>query len=388
MNFEYPAEAEAFRAELRAFMKQEIPSWWTNILQDDERSYPFNHEFCRKLAAKGWLTMAWPKEYGGGGADVWIQNVLREEMWSMGEPRGQQYMNLNFIGPAIMMFGTDAQKEKYLPSMASGDAIWCQAFTEPQAGSDLANLAMSAEDTGNGFKLNGRKTWVSYARAADNCILLARTNSDGAKHEGISMFVVAMKTPGIIIKDTPTMAGQSKVQELVFDNAEVPYEALLGPKDEGWSVAMKTLERERVGLGYSGRVQIQLDQLLDYVKDAKDSNGRPLAERADVRTKIMRLRALNRGLRLMMNKVASNPTLVDAGIFKVLAGDITIATGELAMEVAGQRGLLLEDDPMGTLGDGAYKWWVYALPVQVAAGPSEIQRNIIAQRELGLPRGK
>lgn len=184
------------------------------------------------------------------------------------------------------------------------------------------------------------------------------------------------------------MAGQSKVQELVFDNAEVPYEALLGPKDEGWSVAMKTLERERVGLGYSGRVQIQLDQLLDYVKDAKDSNGRPLAERADVRTKIMRLRALNRGLRLMMNKVASNPTLVDAGIFKVLAGDITIATGELAMEVAGQRGLLLEDDPMGTLGDGAYKWWVYALPVQVAAGPSEIQRNIIAQRELGLPRGK
>lgn len=388
MNFEYPAEAEAFRAELREFMKQEIPSWWTNILQDDERSYPFNQEFCKKLAAKGWLAMAWPKEYGGAGADVWIQNVLREEMWSMGEPRGQQYMNLNFIGPAIMMFGTDEQKKRFLPPMATGEAIWCQAFTEAEAGSDLANLQMSAEDTGSGFKLNGRKTWVSYARAATGCILLARTNADGAKHEGISMFVVDMDTPGIIVRDTPSMAGQSKVQELIFEDAEVPYEALLGPLNEGWSVAMKTLERERVGLGYSGRIQIQLDQLLDYVKQAKDSTGRLLSERADIRTKIMRLRALNRALRLVMNKVASNPTLVDAGIFKVLAGDITIATGELALEVAGQRGLLRIDDPLATLGDGAFMWWVYALPVQVAAGPSEIQRNIIAQRELGLPRGK
>lgn len=200
--------------------------------------------------------------------------------------------------------------------------------------------------------------------------------------------VVDMDTPGIIIRDTPTMAGQTKVQELIFEDAEVPYDALVGPRNEGWKVAMSVLERERVGLGYSGRVEIQLDQLSEYIKTAKDSSGRPLSQRSDFRTKIMRLRALNRGLRLVMNRVSAQPSLVDAAIFKVLAGDITTETSELALEIAGPRGLLLDDDPMATLNlGGAYKWWVYALPVQVAAGPSEIQRNIIAQRALGLPRG-
>lgn len=387
MNFEYPAEAEAFRVELREFMKKEIPSWWTNILADDEGSYEFSHAFCKKLAAKGWFTMGWPEEYGGTGADIWHMNVLREEMWSQGEPRGQQYQNLNFIGPAIMMFGTDEQKEKYLPPMAAGDAIWCQAFTEPEAGSDLASLQMSAEQTKDGFKLNGHKSWVSYASYADHCILLARTNSDGSKHQGISMFLVELDTPGIIVRDTPTMAGSSKVQDIIFEDAVVPHSALIGPLNQGWSVAMKTLERERVGLGYSGRMQIQLAMLLDYVKTTKDSNGRLLSQRSDIRSKIARLRGLNRALHLVMNKVSSDPTLVGAAIFKVLAGDLTTETGELAMQITGQKGLLLNSDPMSMLREGAYMWWVYALPVQVAAGPSEIQRNIIAQRALGLPRG-
>lgn len=388
MNFEYPAEAEAFRTELRAFMKEEIPSWWTNILADDERSYQFSRDFCKKLAAKGWLTMAWPKEYGGAEADDWFQNVLREEMWSRGEPRGQQYQSLNFIGYSFMMFGTDEQKEKYLKPISAGEVCWCQAFTEPHCGSDLAALKMTAEDTGNGFKLNGHKTWVSYANNADHCILLVRTDLDSVKHSGLSLMFIDMDTPGIVMRDTPTMAGQTKVQELIFEDVEVPYEALIGPKDDGWKVAMKVLERERVGLGYTGRVNVQLNQLTEYIKDAKDSNGRPLSERGDVRTKIMRLRALNRSLRLVMNKVTVAPSLVDAAIFKVLAGDITIATGELALEITGQRGLLKEDDPTGILQlGGPFMWWIYALPVQVAAGPSEIQRNIIAQRELGLPRG-
>lgn len=388
MDFEYPAEAEAFRAELREFMDKEIPDWWTNILADDERSYPFSRNFCKKLAAKGWLTMAWPKEYGGADADPFFQNVLREEMWARGEPRGQQYQSLNFIGYAIMMFGTDEQKERYLKPISAGGVCWCQAFTEPHCGSDLAALQMRAEQTDTGFKLNGHKTWVSYASDADHCILLVRTDPESTRHAGISLMVIDMDTPGIIVRDTPTMAGQTKVQELIFEDVEVPHDSLVGPLNGGWKVAMKVLERERVGLGYSGRIQIQLDQLMQYVKTARDSSGRLLSERSDFRIKIMRLRALNRGLRLVMNRVAVNPSLVDAAVFKVLAGDITTEVGELALEIAGPRGLLLDDDPMATLPlGGAYMWWVYALPVQVAAGPSEIQRNIIAQRELGLPRG-
>ena len=392
MDFEFPADAEAFRADLRDFIKREIPPWWSNHLHDDDRSFPFTVEFCKKLATKGWLVMAWPEEYGGAGADVWHQNIMREEMWAMGEPRGWQYMNLNFIGPSIMMFGTDEQKERYLPPMAAGEAVWCQGFTEPNAGSDLAGLQTRADDTGNGYKINGHKTWVTNAFHSEHCILLARTDPNVPKHKGISMFLVDMNTPGITVCETPTMAGQTKVHELFFEDAEVPYGALLGPLNQGWQVAMTALERERIGLGYSGRNQIQLDQLLRFVKETKDSTGRLLSERPDVRKKLTRLRALNRALRLLMNKVSSDPSddgsgLIDAAAFKVLAGDSTIETAELAVELAGQRGLLLEDDPMATLGDGAFMWWVYALPVQVAAGPSEIQRNIIAQRELGLPRG-
>ena len=131
MDFEYPADAEAFRTELRQFLKEELPPWWTDTWVDDDRIIPFTLRFCQKMADKGWLTMAWPKEYGGSDADVWHQNVVREEMWRIGEPRGPQYMNLNYIGPAIMTFGTDEQKEKYLKPIAAGNVLWCQGFSEP-----------------------------------------------------------------------------------------------------------------------------------------------------------------------------------------------------------------------------------------------------------------
>jgi len=392
MNFDYPPEAEAFRADLRAFMRAEIPSWWTYILDDDERSSEFSREFCRKLAAKGWLTMGWPEEYGGTGGDVWHQNVLREEMWAAGEPRGQQYQSLNFIGPIIMMFGTDAQKERFLKPMTTGDANWCQAFTEPEAGSDLASLKMTAEPTENGFVLNGHKTWVSYARSAEQCILLARTDQDAKKHKGISMFLIDMDLPGLIMRDQPSMAGHTKIQELIFENVEIPQDALLGPLNKGWDVTMAMLERERVGLAYSARNRLQLDHLLKFVRKAKDSTGRLLSERADVRARITRLRAINRALGLFMNKLVSNQSdageaHINSAVYKVLAGDSVTETAELAVELSGPKGLLLKDDPNVRLGIGAYLWWIYGIPVQVAAGPSEIQKNIIAQRALGLPRG-
>ena len=392
MDFEYPAEAAAFRTELRAFLDQEIPSWWTNLFAYDDRIIPFTLEFCKKLAAKGWLAMAWPKEYGGGDADIWHQNVIREEMWRLGEPRGPQYMNLNYIGPAIMMFGTDEQKERYIKPMAAGEVIWCQGFSEPDAGSDLAGLRTRAEDTGSGFKINGQKIWTSYAAHAEHCFLMARTNPDAPRHKGISMFLVDMETPGITVRPIASMGGPIEFHEVFFDDAEVPYDALLGPRDQGWKVAMSALEGERAGVGYAGLFQSQLDQLLSFAKETQDGMGRPVSERPDARAKLVRLRALNRALRLLMYKVVANQTvddsvLVESAIYKTLAGDMSMQIAQLAMEVTGSRGFLLDQDPMATLGDGAYTWWTHALPVQVAVGSSEIQRNIIAQRGLGLPRG-
>ena len=393
MNFEYPAEALAFRAELLAFLEEELPPWWVNFLSGDERNLPFTREFCKKLAAKGWLTMAWPKEYGGGDVDIWHQIVVREVMWGAGEPRGPQYMNLNFVGRAIMTFGTDEQIDRYLTPMAAGDVIWCQGFSEANAGSDLASLTTQAEDTGGGFRVNGQKTWVSYGMHAEHCLLMARTDPEQTRHRGISMFIVDMDTPGISLRVIETVGGPPELAELTFEDVDIGYDALLGPRGEGWRVAMTALDYERIGLAYGGRTQVQLDQLVDFVQETNDSAGRPLGERADVRAKLIRLRALNRAQRLIMYRAFADQTgaeasAIDPSIYKVLGGQTTIQAAQLAMELAGSRGTLLEADPMVPLGDGPYAWWGHALPVQVAGGSSEIQRNIIAQHGLGLPRGR
>ena len=391
MDFEYPADAEAFRAELRQFLKEELPPWWTDTWVDDDRIIPFTLKFCQKMADKGWLTMAWPKEYGGGDADVWHQNVVREELWRIGEPRGPQYMNLNYIGPAIMRFGTDEQKERYLKPIAAGNVLWCQGFSEPDAGSDLASLRTRAEGTGSGFKINGQKIWTSYARHAEYCFLMARTDPDEPKHKGISVFLVDMKTPGITVRPIDSLGGPIEFHELFFDDVEVPYEALLGPVNQGWTVAMSALEGERAGVGFAGLFQLQLDELLKHAQETPDGSGRRLAERTDIRSKLVRLRAINRAMRLLMYKVESNhagpdKAFVDSAIYKTLAGDVSMQIAQLALAVTGLKGHLMEDDPLVTLRDGAFRWWVRALPVQIAAGSSEIQRNIIAQRGLGLPR--
>ena len=392
MDFEYPADAEAFRTELREFLEQEIPSWWTSLFAHDDRIIPFTLDLCQKLAAKGWLTMAWPKEYGGSDADVWHQNVVREEMWRLGEPRGPQYMNLNYIGPAIMMFGTDEQKERYIPPMAAGEVIWCQGFSEPDAGSDLASLRTRAEDTGSGFKINGQKIWTSYAAHAKHCFLMARTNPDVPKHKGISMFLVDMDTPGITVRPIESMGGPIEFHEVFFDDAEIPYDGLLGPLNQGWTVAMSALDGERVGVGYAGLFELQLEKLVRFIQNAEDSSGVRLVDRVDVRSKLVRLRALTRAMRMYMNKLVADHTgdgsvLVDGAVYKTLAGDMSMQIAHLAMELTGAKGHLLENDPLVTFDEGAYSWWVHALPVQVAIGSSEIQRNIIAQRGLGLPRG-
>lgn len=393
MNFEFPAKARAFREELLEFLEAELPPWWVNFLSGDERNILFTREFCKKLAGKGWLTLAWPKEYGGGDADVWDQIVLREVMWAAGEPRGPQYINLNFIGRAIMTFGTDEQIDRYLTPMAAGDAMWCQGFSEPGAGSDLASLTTRAEDTGGGYRINGTKTWVSYGHVAEMCILMARTDPDAPKHRGISMFLVDMATPGISERSIETIGGPPTLSELSFEDVEVPYDALLGPRNEGWRVAMTALDFERAGLAYGARSQRQLDELLTYVQQAHDSNGRPLAERADVRAKLIRLRAMIRAQRLIMyrglaEQTGSKGAVIDPSIYKTLAGQTTVQAAQLALELSGSRGNLLEADPMSILDDGPYAWWGHALPVQVAGGASEIQRDIIAQHGLGLPRGR
>ena len=249
MDFEFEAPEVAFREELRCFIDRELPEWWRGFCVEDDRAIPWTRDFCRTLAERGWLALSWPKEHGGAEASHWMQAVFREEMWAHQEPRGPQYMILSYIGPAIMRFGTEQQRRRFLPAMARGEMIWCQGFSEPGAGSDLAALATRAELDGEQFVVHGQKIWTSWADSpADWCMLLVRTDRAAAKHQGISVLLVDMKTPGITVRPILSLAGPHEFTEVFFDDVIVPSENLLGGMNEGWKVIMTALSFERLGI--------------------------------------------------------------------------------------------------------------------------------------------
>lgn len=391
MEFEFPAEAEEFRKELRAFFKEEVPDWWHSLFTHDERTYPFTKQFCEKLAARDWLTMSWPKEFGGSDADMWQQMVVREEMWANGEPRGPQYMNLNYIGPMLMKFGTPEQHERFLKPIAEGSVLWCQGFSEPGAGSDLASLKTKATDSDEGFVVNGQKIWTSYAGAAEYCLLLCRTDAGDRKHDGISILLVDMKTPGITVRPIMSMGGPSEFNEVFFDNVVVPYDCLLGPRGDGWNVAISALAYERVGAALHAKVDLVLDHLIDYVKTTKDENGEPLSKRASVREGIVKLHAQCRAAKLLCYRVAAamedgNDNPVYPAVSKIYSTELNMLAGNIGLDILGPAGQLVRGDDFAPMGGDLNDHWVHSIPQPIAMGSNEINRNIISQRGLGLPR--
>ncbi len=391
MDFDFTPEDEAFRAELRTFLDDELPEWWKTVFVDDERAMPFTREFCQKLAARGWLTLSWPGEHGGADGSVWQQAVVREEMWAAGEPRGPQYMNLNYIGPLIMRFGTFEQQARHLPRMAAGDVLWCQGFSEPEAGSDLASLKTRAVRDGDHYVINGQKIWNSYADApADFCLLLARTNADVKKQQGISMFLVDMRTPGITVRPIPSMAGKSEFSEIFFDDAAIPASDRLGDEDAGWTLVGEGLAFERIGIARYARANRVLEHLVAYARDTV-VGGRPLADDPAVRarlatlaTRIEAAKLLNYGA--ISIQAAGEVPAIEASIARIHNTQVEQLAGQVGLAVLGPQGLLLDDDPWCLLDGEMQRQWLESIPVTVAAGTTEVQKNIIAQRGLGLPR--
>lgn len=391
MEFEFPAQAEEFRQELRAFMKEELPTWWKGLFKDDDRIYPFTREFCMKLAERNWLTMSWPKKFGGNDADVWLQMVVREEMWGNGEPRGPQYMNLNYIGPMIMEFGTTEQQERFLKPMAAGEVIWCQGFSEPSSGSDLASLKTKATDNGEHFVVNGQKIWTSYATFADWCLLLCRTDQGERKHQGLSMLLVDMNSPGVTVRPISSMGGPKELNEVFFDNVNVPYDCLLGSRGQGWRVTIAALDYERVGAALHAQVKFILDRIVEYARSKNDRNGKALIHRASVQSAIVRLHARYRAARLLCYRIVSD---MDAGknravypaINKIFSSELNILIGNIGLDILGAQGQLSFDDDFAPLNGLINDHWVHSIPQVIAMGSNEIQRNIISQHGLGLPR--
>lgn len=384
-----PGEEE-FRTQLRAWLQENLPEPWPETSGGSETD-PGYLEYLRKwqqtVFAGGWSGIAWPKEFGGRGASYMEQAILHEEMAAANAPPQIGVIGLSLVGPTIIAAGTNEQKEKYLARILSGEDIWCQGFSEPNAGSDLASLSTAAVRDGDDFVVNGQKVWTSFAHIADRCMLLVRTDQEAAKHKGITCLLVDMESPGIEVRPLRMMSGEAVFNEVFFTDVRVPVTSVLGEVDHGWGVALTALmnERANLGAGLYAMFRRTVDSLVEHAKNMH-RGGRPLAEDSSVRQKlaqahveleVFRLNNL-RALSQLMKTGMPGP---EASIQKLYWSEYNQRLCQTAMEILGPQAQLEAFDG----GCWAYNY-LRARGNTIEAGTSEVQRNIIAQRVLGLPR--
>lgn len=267
MDFGWTPDEQAFRQRLKDFLASTLPEDWERFSQHGPASPDltrYAETFCGALANEGLLTPHWPKAMGGEGLDAWHQTILAEEMWVAGEPRGGQYMNVNWVGPTLIRYGSRAQQERYLSPIVEGRALWCQGFSEPGSGSDLASLRTRAVREGDHYRVNGQKIWTSYAGLAQTCFLLCRTSDDRKK--GISILLVPMDTPGITVRQIPSLIGEGDIHEVFFDDMLVPADALFGEEGQAWEIIAYSLVNERLGIPRYSLARAALDRAVAVLK--------------------------------------------------------------------------------------------------------------------------
>ena len=362
--------------------KQEVFGQWS------EEQYQFGREINLKLAARNWLAIGLPEEYGGGGKGAIERGILAEELGYGRVPKAG-FIGLGIVAPAIMAFGTKDQKDLYLSPIAKGEVEYCQGFSEPNVGSDLASLELRAERDGDGYVLNGAKMFTSYAFQADYIYLLARTDPQAEKHRGISLFIVDMKTSGISLQPLPYINGEMAAQ-VDFDNVCLPWSSLIGEENRGWYQAMTTLDYERSGLGRYGSVRRVFDDITDFCNDSAPDGGQPLAEHPLVRHQLADRRLGMETWKLLCWRVAwlqstgATPN-AEASIAFLYGTDERLRFAEMAMEVLGPYATLRNGSGQAPLLGNIEGIHREAMHLH-GAGTTEIHRNIIAQRGLGMPR--
>ncbi|MGB3066922.1 MAG: acyl-CoA dehydrogenase family protein [Ottowia sp.] len=379
MDFSWSSEQAELRQRVRDLLARELPPDWDSISRHGPGSpgqTAFSLDFCPKLAREGLLVPHWPVEHGGSGAPPWHHFIIGEELWAAGEPRGSQYMNVNFIGQTIMRFGSPEQQQRFLPPMAAGRAIWCQGFSEPSAGSDLAALRTHAERRGDGYVINGSKIWTSYAGLAQHCFLLARTG--GAGRQGICIFLVPMDTPGITVRAIPSLIGEGDIHEVFFDDVRVPEAARLGEEGQAWPIIGWALSHERVGIAryaFSRRV-------LDGMVKRLQSHGR--FDDSVVQARAGQALAACEAARLLVYRVIDQrarglPPTADANVARtaVIAADHQVSDFGLSF---------LPDTYCGHEFPLHLSHHERAIAAGIASGAAEIQLNLVAQEFLKLPR--
>ncbi|MBW1886069.1 MAG: acyl-CoA dehydrogenase family protein [Deltaproteobacteria bacterium] len=380
MEFDWSQDDLQHRADFQAFLREFLPEDWERLSEAGPGSglqAEFSRKFCGELAERGWLTQHWPSEYGGKDAPPWRHSIIGEECWAIGEPRGPQYMNVNWIGPAVMRFGTDEQKQQHLPPISRGEVLWCQGFSEPEAGSDLVALRTLAIREGDDYVINGSKIWTSYVNHANFIILLVRTDPKSNKHRGISVLLVPMDTPGIEVREIPSVVGERYFHEVFFTDVRVPVTTRLGPENQGWDVVTYALQYERVGAARYARAALSLDRLAELARE------RGLLEDPLVVDRLAEARTLCEAARMLTYRVIDQrahdlPPTTDTQIARVANTSADYRIGELAVEILGPEAL-----EYGSFADANFR---LAMTAGVAVGATEIQLNLIAARHLGLPR--
>ena len=404
MDFHDAPEEAAFRTEVRAFIRDECPAGisrrgfgamfggggWDDIRMGTDEYRKLNADWAKKLAARGWIAPAWPKEYGGAGMTVMQQFIFNQEMASAGAPRGGNYgIGTGWAGPTIILYGTEEQKQKYLPPIVKGDAIWCQGFSEPGSGSDLASLQTRAVRDGDDFVINGQKIWTSGAQFAHWMFMMARTDPDAPKHKGISYFLVDMKSPGITVRPLTNLANQNMFNEVFFEDVRVPAKNLVGELNRGWYIGTTTLDFERSSIGSAVGIRLQLDGLVEYAKEHEKDGTSRTARLSSLKTELADRYVEANVARLMSYRVVTMQAkgMVpnhEASMTKLFASELNQRIARTGMKVLGLYGQLFGDDaPMKGRYESSY---MTSLSSTIAGGTSEIQRNIIATRGLGLPR--
>jgi alkylation response protein AidB-like acyl-CoA dehydrogenase len=385
MDFKLTPEEEAFRAEVRTFLDENLPRG-TNTLDP-----AFQAKWNSNVRAKRWVGFSWPKEVGGGGGSIMEQVILKEEMAKRKAPSlGTCFMGLAWVGPSIIAYGTEAQKQRFIPDILDGKYQWCTGYSEPGAGSDLAALQCRCVREGDEYVVNGQKIWTSIAMWSKWMILLVRTDSSGAsKHDGITCLLVEMNTPGITVRPIQNMSGGTMFSEVFFDDVRVPVENRLGEEGDGWRVTITALANERSGIAEIEGLKRTLEGLKDLARRST-RGGRPVLEDAAVRRRLTRVETrieamrLN-GMRFLTKQLKGEPLGSETSINKLHRAALEVELGEIGLELEGSAGALTAGSDAAV--DGG-RWQRFALnwpEVVIGGGTPNIQKNIIAERILGLP---
>ncbi|MEC2057394.1 acyl-CoA dehydrogenase family protein [Peribacillus psychrosaccharolyticus] len=394
MDFSFTPKEEEFRQELRTWLEENLPEGWIGgtreVYKDEYEKAAFLRSWQRKLYAGGWAAIAWPKKYGGREATLMEEIVYQQEMVKVKAPALVNYVGIHMVGPTLMQIGTEEQKLRYIEKILSGEEVWCQGYSEPNAGSDLSAVQTSAVKDGDRWIINGQKVWTSFGHVADRCFLIARTNHFEKKHKGITVFLLDMDQPGVETKPIIQMDGQHDFNEVYLNNAVAYDTEIVGEVDEGWRVMMALLMFERSGIG--GQVftlEQQFNELVAMTKDLKEDNE-PLLDNPLIRKTMIDLYTRSRGsllnyYRNLTKTLKNGRPGAEGSMDKLMVSELTKELLSKSISIQGHQGVLWKEDAISS-----NSYWqdnfLYSFGQTIGGGTSEIQKNTIAERILGLPK--